>query len=102
MPANIRAEVKWVLKNATNLEEVRNNALHSLLLNSHDGTVFSWHQLGNKRAEKLANKDLLKEFGWFYDTIIVLREYAEILSDAIGRPNESLPGRPSLPNRGTP
>jgi hypothetical protein len=99
LPTNIRCEIKWVLHEARKLEDTRNDALHSPLL-SEKGTVFAWYQLGHARAEKLANKDLLKVFGWFYDTVIILRQYTELLSDAIGQPNEPLPKRPSLPNRG--
>ena len=101
IPTNIRCEVKWVLDKADSLEEARNNALHSPLL-SDQGSVFAWHQLGNQRAKKLADKDLLKEFGWFYDTAIILRQYTELLGDAIRHPTEPLPERPSLPNRGDP
>ena len=98
---NIRSEVKWVLDKADSLEEARNNALHSALL-SDQGSVFAWYHLGNQRAKKLADKDLLKEFGWFYDTAIILRQYIELLGDAVGRPTEPLPERPLLLNRGVP
>ena len=99
IPTKIRSEFKWVLDKADSLEEARNNALHSPLL-SDQGSVFAWHQLGHQRAKKLANKDLLKEFGWFYDTAITLRQYIELLGDAIKHPTEPLPERPILPNRG--
>lgn len=102
IPKSLRIEIKWVLKQAVSLEDLRNDALHSPLLVSDDGSVFAWHQLGNKRAKKLADKDLLKECGWFYDTIIILREYTEILADNLRWPQKPLPGRPQLPNRGHP
>ena len=95
IPKNIRCEFKWVLDKADSLEEARNNALHSPLL-SDQGSVFAWHQLGHQRAKKLADKDLLKEFGWLYDTAIILRQYVELLEDAL-RHSEPLPKRPLLP-----
>jgi hypothetical protein len=102
MPKNVRSEIKWILEKANSLEDLRNDALHSPLHQSEDGRVFAWYQLGNKRAKKLANKDLLKEFNWFYDTVLVLREYADALTNVIRRPNETFPERPQLPNRGSP
>jgi hypothetical protein len=98
---DLRSEIKWVLSETNKLEDLRNNALHSPFLNSDDGTVFAWHQLGNKRAINLAKKsNLLKELRWFYDATLILREYTELLSETIRYPTQPIPQRPSLPNRG--
>ena len=97
----MRQELKWVLTEATKLEELRNNAVHAPLLEESNGKVIAWHQLGNRRAKGLAGKELLKEFNWFYDTILVLREYAAVLERIMWNANESLPPRPKLPNKST-
>lgn len=99
----LRAEIKWVLEQATKLENLRNNLLHSPVLIDEFEVVFAWHHLGHKRAKQFAGKDVLQEARYFYDTVIVLREYTEKLSDILSQaPGVSLPGRPSLPNRGRP
>jgi hypothetical protein len=95
----IRKEIGWILERATSLEDLRNDAIHAPLLEETDGKVYAWYQLGNTRAKKLAKKDLLNEFGWFYDTIIVLREYAAKLERIMWNSSEPVPVRPDLPNR---
>jgi hypothetical protein len=99
----LRAEIEWVLKQATKLEDLRNNLLHSPALMDEFGEVFAWHHLGHKRAKHFAGKDVLQEAKYFYDTVIVLREYTETLIENLNlAPDGLLPGRPSLPNRGRP
>ena len=95
-----KKEVSWILKRADALEEIRNNALHSPLFQSGDDPVVPHHELGHRRAKHLANKDMLKEFRWFYDTATILRDYALDLQAAIQLPSISWPDRPDLPNRG--
>jgi len=96
----IRKEIGWILDRATSLEDLRNDAVHSPLLDETDGRVYAWYQLGNQRAKKLAKKDLLKEFSWFYDTIVELREYATKLEGIMWNSSEPVPQRPELPNKG--
>ena len=102
IPIKLREEINTVLSKATKLEDLRNDALHSPHLDSSDGSVFAWYQLGHKRATKLANKDLLKVYRWFYDSVIALREYTELLADCVRRPDEPLPQKLVLPNHGAP
>jgi len=98
----LRDEIEYVLKETTNLEELRNNLLHSPVLDE-KGIVFAWYHLGNRRAKGLAGKDVLFEARYFYDSAIILREYTEKLIRVLEQePGYSLPGRPSLPNRGVP
>ncbi len=98
----LRDEIEWVLKQTTNLEELRNNLLHSPVLDE-KGVVFAWYHLGNRRAAGLAGKDVLFEARYFYESAIILREYTEKLIRVLQQePSFSLPGRPSLPNRGRP
>ena len=98
---NLRTEFLWCLVEIGKLEDLRNNAIHSPVYEDHTGTIVAWYELGHPRAKGLANKDLLKEFGWFYDTTVVLRQYCDRLSDCVRRPHEPLPTRPTLPNRGS-
>jgi hypothetical protein len=98
LPMATKTEILWVLERADRLEDLRNDALHAPLYGD-GGTVFAWHQLGNKRAKKLEGKNLLKEFSYFYDTTVVLREYTEKLSANLRSPNDPLPNRPKLPSR---
>jgi hypothetical protein len=100
LSANLRTEIVWCLREIGKLEDLRNNVIHSPVYEDHTGKVVAWHELGNPRAKGLANKDLLKEIGWFYDTAVVLRQYCDGLSDCVGRPQKSLSTRPTLPNRG--
>ena len=93
-------ELKWIQSETTKLEELRNNAIHSPLLEEPKGQIIAWHQLGNKRAKGLAGKNLLKEFHRFYETILVWREYAATLERIMWAVNVPLPARPQLPNKG--
>jgi hypothetical protein len=101
IPDPVRTEIRWLLGRIESLEDLRNDALHSPLLLSGDD-VSPAHQLGHQRAKKFADKDLLFEFTWFYESAIALREYAAELSWHLSRPTRppSLPERPTLPNRG--
>ena len=101
LESDLRADILWCLKEIEKLEDLRNYAIHSPVYQDHIGTIVAWYELGHPRAKNLANKDLLKEFGWFYDTTVILRRYCEQLSDSVCRPNEPRASRPALPNRGS-
>jgi hypothetical protein len=102
IPSKLRDEMLWVLDQATRIEDLRNDLLHSPVLLGDDKKPFAWHHLGNYRAKKLAGKDLLREARLFYDHVIILREYTEKLHEAYRRQGSEvrLPRRPSLPSRG--
>ncbi|TAN47221.1 MAG: hypothetical protein EPN26_14200 [Rhodospirillales bacterium] len=95
-----REEILFILSKANSLEDRRNNALHSPFIKSDKDAVMPFSGLGNKRAQKLLGKDLLKEFQSFYDTATVLRDYVEDIAEAMRRNNAPWPERPQLPNRG--
>jgi hypothetical protein len=101
IPDHIRSEILWLLGQADALEDLRNDALHSPLIRS-ESNIATIHELGHTRAKKLAKKDLLHEFNWFYNTTIVLREYVADICWYLSRKhdeNESIPKRPSMPKR---
>ena len=100
IPAKARKEIAWVLTRVTSLEDQRNDALHSPFIRSRDKEIVPFHGLGHARAKKLKDKNLLKEFRWFYETTIVLRDYAMDLTEVLRRESVAFPDRPRLPNRG--
>ena len=99
-----KAEILWILSRATALEDMRNNAIHSPVSQSGDKPVEAAHQSGHIRARSLANKDMLKELDYFYQTVITLRTYAFEIFSAIQTRHSTFPTawpeRPKLPNRG--
>lgn len=109
-----QADITWLLDRATELEEARNNAVHSpLLLIAGGGIVEAARARGlqvpdvishtlynNPRALRMALKDLLFEFRWCRAAVLVLRDYASRLDHALTHDGAPWPGRPKLPNRG--
>jgi hypothetical protein len=103
-------DVKWLLGQAENLENGRNDAIHSPLFFverslyglTHPGKKIApsdW--LFNPRAVSLAKrKDLLAEFRYCRDAAISLSDYAREMDAALINPRQPWPGRPRLPNRG--
>ena len=103
IPIKLKSEMKWVLKIARGIEDTRNDLLHAPVFKESSNNIFAWHHLGNKRAKKLNEKNLVHEARFFYDTVVVLRDYTEVLIVTFNRqriPGVTLPKRPSLPNRG--
>lgn len=107
-----RDEVVWLLHQVDELEEVRNNTIHSPLLlftpdlerdgaEPHWGRVMPDALLGNPRAKKLIGKsDLLNEFRWCRDTARALSIYSVHMGFSLFDPSQPWPKRPRLPNRG--
>jgi hypothetical protein len=103
-------DAKWLLKEAINLENSRNDAIHSPLFYvdrslyglSHPGKKIApaaW--LFNPRAVSLAKRvDLLAEFRYCRDAAMALSDFARELDSALVNPGRPWPDRPRLPNRG--
>jgi hypothetical protein len=92
------AKIKWICGQANELEELRNNALHSPLI-AHGQQVAPMSGLGHVRAAKLQSKsDLLAEFRWCRDAATRLTEYIRSIDESLtnGMP---LPDRLRLPPR---
>lgn len=96
----IKPEVLWVLGRADALEDLRNDVFHSPFFTSESGAVTPNWSSGHQRAKKLYDKDLLKEFDWFYRSTLVLRDYAWEIDRVVRDKQRSLPERPRLPSRG--
>jgi hypothetical protein len=102
-------DMTWVLQRADSLEEMRNNAVHSplVLIGGPRSAKLCLGRtpamvLGNPRAIKLAQKDLLTEFRWCRDATLVLRDFVSRIDQSLslGTRIYPWPSRPSLPNRG--
>lgn len=103
-------DIIWLLDEADKIEDARNDAVHSPLVFFSPNNWFAQTQglagkvspslaFGNRRAQKLKNKDLLTEFRWCRDAAVVLRDYASAIYEAVAAP-VPWPKRPLLPNRG--
>lgn len=98
-----REEVRWILGQVNTLEDLRNDAIHSPMLNAPDrpgGVGVMAHEFGHQRAKKLANKDLVREFNWFYDSVVVLNNYAADIAWSLTPRSAPFPERPQMPSRG--
>ena len=96
-----REEIEWILERADSLADQRNNAVHSPLigeLEANKWKLTSFTFFGHPRAKKLAGKELLSQFTWYWRTFRVLRAYAQHVRLALYiKPYPGWPERPSLP-----
>jgi hypothetical protein len=98
---NISEEVRWLLAQADNLSDGRNNAIHGPLtaltdLATGDTRVTPTTFFGNKRAKKLEKKDIIQEFNWYCECIELLSDFAAGLIRE-GPFSGKMPDRPRLP-----
>jgi hypothetical protein len=92
-------KIKWICGQTNELEELRNNSLHSPLI-AYGQRVVPMTGLGHIRAGKLQSKDdLLTEFRWCRDAAKRLTEYVRAIDGSLvnGLP---LPDKLRLPPRG--
>ena len=110
-----RDDIKWLCDETTNLEDLRNNVIHSPLtltvpvsslktgLKSRDIVKLSNVALHyfhlNQRANRMTNKDILEEYKLCRDTALVLRNFSAHLFSVFTEENVSWPHRPRLPRR---
>jgi len=95
-------DIKWLCDQATNLEDFRNDALHSPLwgIGTQAGPdIAPVTGLGHPRATKLYGKDLLAEFRLCRDSITTLRNYAMQIDECLQRRHGVWPKRPKMPRR---
>jgi hypothetical protein len=109
----LRSEIKWIVTKTNELEGFRDDAAHtplgysyplsegplSSLLSMASG-IFAESLMGNKRAQRVNRErmDLLAEFEWARQRIIILRDYAMAIDLAWGNEQLPWPDRPKLPN----
>jgi hypothetical protein len=100
---------KWLLDRAGELEDARNDAIHSPLF-SVDKSLYGMaagpekvaqaYWLFNPRAKKLAKRDnLLRELRYCRDAAITLSDYAREIDRALINPSRPWPKKPLQPSR---
>lgn len=117
-----RADLDWLVKEINSLEDARNNFVHAPLSMTVPVSAFKTlgpttsgkqrreipkeakvvpHDWGmNTRAQRIAGKNLLKEFRYCREAAIVLRDFCDHVTHALRTKGAPWPDRPKLPNRG--
>ena len=103
LEAKAADDIKWLLDRVIELADKRNDAIHAPLVfvfESDALRLVPLSFLGNPRAAKLDNKNLLEEYNWYRDQASTLAWFAENIRYAITVPEQfAWPDRPDLPTR---
>jgi hypothetical protein len=103
--------VKWIADTTEKLEDARNNTIHlPLFFVSNTGLgaaaramgmpeVLPQMVQGHPRALRMAEKDLLAEFRWCRQSILVVRDFTRHLGRALSASHAPWPDIPKLPDR---
>jgi hypothetical protein len=109
--SEIKTDVGWLVDRASELEILRNDAVHSPLFSVskslYGGFVLNpgepiapAYWLFNPRAVKLSKRtNLLIEFRYCRDYAIRLADYAQLIDRSLVNPRGEWPHKPSLPTR---
>jgi hypothetical protein len=97
-------EITWIWKKCDEVEEARNNALHSPLVLMRRGPdnriVEPAYHMGHERATKLASKqNLMAELRWCRNAATVLSQFTHELDQAMEGRGAPWPDRPKWPTR---
>jgi hypothetical protein len=104
-------DVKWILDRIDELENDRNNAVHSplMLMSAKYSAILRSAGIvervipdsirGDRRALNMQDKELLAEFRRCRDTALVLRDFVTEIDRALRAVGYAWPERPSLPAR---
>jgi hypothetical protein len=97
-------EITWIYGKCNEVEEVRNNALHSPLILMRRGPderiVEPAYHMGHERAIKLARKqNLMVELRWCRNAATVLSQYTYEIDGAMEGRGSLWPDRPRWPTR---
>lgn len=95
---DLRNDIKWLLDRTTSLEDMRNNIIHSPFI-FYNGEITSFHLCQHKRALKLHGRDLSAYCEYFYESVTILRDYAERLEKTIRGLEKAAAPRPQLPTQ---
>ena len=94
-------DLKWLLNEADELENIRNDVIHAPLFSITDspearamGLPLVWPDslFGNPRAKNLEGRELLKEFRWLRDKALCLRDFTTLAEVALTDPKRPWPG----------
>jgi hypothetical protein len=95
----LKEEIIWIWKHCNDVEEARNNALHSPFVLMHSGVQPGYH-MGHERATKLAKQqDISTELRWCRDAAKVLSDYVQAIGRALEDARHTWPDRPKWPTR---
>jgi hypothetical protein len=109
--AEITTDVGWLVDRASELEILRNDAIHSPLFSISKSLYGSFalnqkepiaqaYWLFNPRAVNLSKRtNLLREFRYCRDYAIVLADYAKLIDKSLINRRGAWPNKPPLPNR---
>jgi hypothetical protein len=104
----IKDDIIWMLNQLDELEQRRNDVVHSPLAQVRNmlavlmgvvDPVVADVLLNNQRARNLAKRQLIPDFTWCRDTILIWRDFAASIDRALDGTGASWPDRPSLPIR---
>ena len=93
-----RREIKWVLDKTDNLENIRNDFIHTPFAMD-NSKVFPLHTGQHKRGLSFEGRAVLAESNWVFKSVSVLSIYAEQLAENVRKPTLPMPERPKLPTR---
>jgi hypothetical protein len=107
---NFGEDGKWLLKEVGNLENIRNDAIHSPLF-ANDKSLYgsittkekiapAWWLMNPKAASLTKRGNLLTQFRYCRDASIILSDFAREMDCALINRGKPWPDRPRLPNRG--
>jgi hypothetical protein len=102
LPDNARADLLWLMEQANNLGNKRDEAIHApcSFFTDHEGTEVGADFLSrHRRARSLTGKQLLIEFDWLERYTEALYSFTQAASLAMSVGNPTWPQRPSVPNR---
>jgi hypothetical protein len=100
-----KEDIKWLLDRCDSLADQRNDALHAplmLAISESNKTieVIPAYFLGDPRAIKLKNKNVLEELRWYRQSAETLRQYALSIVSHMKADGKSWPERPLMPTLG--
>jgi hypothetical protein len=95
---DILKEIEWLLNQANNLAQNRNDAIHAtyalLYRDDQEDTMIAHDQYGNKRSKSLVEKNLIEEFESYRVKIEALSKFCNGLFACVVDPCIPLPEKP--------
>lgn len=104
----LKIDALWMLNQLDELEQRRDDITHAPLFRAQNKLlvvigiyepVISDTMLNNRRAINLAQRRLKEDFTWCRDTIVLWRDFADAIVQALGADNTPWPDKPVLPTR---
>lgn len=93
LPDRTKADIKFLMAEVGTLQEYRNNLIHSPFMLS-GSNVIAYHGGTHVRALSLSRRDLIKECASVYASVMIFRNFASELEQAIQDHRSTWPQRP--------